>query len=100
MNVERFFTQKATLQKLLSEGYSGSTYGDEVEISVRKYTENETVISPSAVETVTSARISTTAEIAVGDRITDADGKQKEVIQVRKNYSTRGIFSHNVGWLR
>jgi hypothetical protein len=98
--VERFFLQKCTLERRLgTDAYSGNSYGVPSEIRVRWFNQATVVRTETDREVTSDAHISTATVIRVGDRITDEDGRKREVIVVRRNRNTRGEFSHFVGYL-
>jgi hypothetical protein len=100
MWVERFFLQKCALERRLgTDGYTGNTYGIPTEIRVRWYNEVNVVRSETDREVTSDAYVSTESVIRAGDRITDEDGRKREVVIVRRNRNTRGEFSHFVGYL-
>lgn len=100
MRAARFFREAATLEVAAGrDGYGELPYGSPASIKVRWFTENELVRNPDGAEVTTGARISTTASVALGDRITDAAGTARTVVQVRTNRDTKGSFSHRVAWL-
>lgn len=100
MWIERFFLQKCTLERRIgTDAYGGNTYGIASEIRVRWFNEQNVVRTETDREITSDAHVSTDALIRVGDRITDEDGRKREVVVVRRNRNTRGEFSHFVGYL-
>lgn len=100
MWVQRFFLQKCTLERRVgTDAFSGNTYGVPTEIRVRWFNEVTVLRTETDREITSDAYVSTDVLVRVGDRITDEDGRKREVVQVRRNRNTRGEFSHFVGYL-
>jgi hypothetical protein len=100
MWVERFFLQKCTLERRIgTDAYNGTTYGIPTVIRVRWYNETNLLRTATSRELTSDAHISTDTLIRIGDRITDEDGRKREVVEVRLNRNTRGVFSHFLGFL-
>lgn len=99
MNVKRFFREAAQHAALTgSNSYTGDTFATATDIQVRWFTENELIRNSDGQEVTTAARISTTANVGLGDRIT-RDGTDWHIVQLRVNRDTKGNFSHRVAWL-
>jgi hypothetical protein len=100
VNVARFFKQTAILERrTVTDAYNGTSYGPPSTIAVRWFTDASVVLTNERREVTSNARISTLAEVSVGDRVTDESGRQREVVQVRFNRGTRGDYSHRVAYL-
>lgn len=97
MDVARFFKQTAVWEaRLATDHHRGTTYDTATTIAVRWFTGERVVRTAQGREVVSGSRVSTLAAVREGDRITDEDGRQREVVAVRKNRNTRGQFSHYV----
>jgi hypothetical protein len=100
MWVQRFFLQQCVLERRIgTDSYAGNTYGNPTAIRVRWFNEVNVLRTETDREVTSDAHISTTTVIRFGDRITDEDGRKREVVIVRLNRNTRGEFSHFVGYL-
>lgn len=98
--IDRFLNETATLERRTgTDAYSGDTFSAPKSIKVRWMTENTVVLLSDRREVVSDSHISCTDEVAVGDRVTDEAGRKREVLTVRLNRSTRGVFSHYVAYL-
>jgi hypothetical protein len=97
----RFLTGSVAIERrTATDAYSGNTYAAAVTVPARWFDEVRVVRSHDAREVVSTAHVSVTAPVAVGDRVTPASGgRAREVVAVRRNESTRGAFSHYVGYL-
>lgn len=92
--------QTATLERRTgTDGYRGTTYAAPETIAVRWFTEERVLRFDDGREIVSSSHVSTAVAIAEGDRITDEDGRKREVVRVRLNRDTTGRYSHRVGYL-
>jgi len=100
MSVAHLFKQEATLEvRQATDSYAGDTFDDPVTIDVRWFNEVQAVRTDDGTQYVSSSHISTLVEVKAGDRVTDEDGVVRRVVEVRKNRSTRGVFSHYVAYL-
>ena len=100
MWVGRFFFQQCVLERRVgTDAYGGNTYGIPTTIRVRWFNEVTVLRTETDREVTSDAHISTESVIRAGDRITDEDGRKREVVVVRLNRNTRGEFSHFVGYL-
>ena len=100
MSVAHFFRQEADLEVLeATDSYAGDTFADPVTIDVRWFNEVEAIRDDDGTQYVSSSHISTLTEIKSGDRVTDEDGVQRRVVEVRKNRKANGVFSHYVAYL-
>ena len=100
MSVHKFLTGSVTLERrTASDAYSGDTFAPAVEVPARWFDEARVVRGHDAREVLSNAHVSVTESISVGDRVTPPDGRSREVVMVRRNESTRGVFSHYVGYL-
>lgn len=97
---DRFMQQTATLKaRTATDAYTGDTFTTST-IAVRWYTEETLLRMDDGREIVSSGHISTAAVISEGDRVTDEDGRDREILRVRLNRDSRGNMSHRVGYLR
>lgn len=100
MWTERFFLSRAILERRIStDAYGGNVYGAGAEIRVRWFNEVTVLRTETDREVTSDSYISTSSVIRAGDRVTDEDGRKREVVVVRRNYNTRNEFSHFVGYL-
>jgi len=98
--IERFLTGEVLLERRIgSDAFNGNTYAAGVLIVARLHQEAVVVRSYDGREITSNSHVSTKDTIAPGDRITDAYGVAREVVTVRRNTNTRGVFSHFVGYL-
>lgn len=101
MIIDRFLQQTATLKRSNgTDSYGEQTYASGVSIAVRWFYENKMVRDTEGREVVSTAHISTKESISTQDLVTDEDGRDREVIAVRKNRDVRGVFSHFVASLK
>ena len=99
MSVQKFLTGRVLLERRVStDAYEGSVYAAAVEVPARWFDEARVVRGHDAREVLSNAHVSVTEPISVGDRVT-RDGRAREVVMVRRNETTRGVFSHFVGYL-
>src|SRR5690625_7924263 len=95
MRVQRFFTQEAVHEPLISsDGYYGDQFGPAVDRAVRWRYKHELVRNSVGQEVVASAHISTLAPGNVGDRVTDPYGVERRVISVIRAADQRGRPEH------
>lgn len=100
LSIDRYLTDTATWTHGGTRDSFGRTSGATVEeIPVRWLHATELVRGDDGREVVSSAQISTTAEVRVGDVITDERGVEREIILVRTAQDVRGNFSHYVARL-
>lgn len=98
--INRFLTAEVLLERRTgSDDFNGNTYAAGVMIPARLHSQAEVVRNNDGREITSDSHVSTTTEIRPGDRITDAYGVAREVVTVRRNTNTRGVFSHFVGYL-
>lgn len=98
--IRRFLRQTATWKpRTAADDYDGNTYGTPATIKVRWYDEVKSLMNANEVEVISTAHISCLEHVHAGDLITDPDGRDREVITVRRNLDTRGAFSHHVAYL-
>lgn len=98
--IDPMLAQTATLERRsATDAYRGTTYAVAGTIAVRWFTEERVLRFDDGREVVSTAHISTAAEIEVGDRVTDEAGTPREVLRVRLNRDTTGRYSHRVGYL-
>lgn len=101
MIIDDYLQQTAALKRSAGVNPAGEqTHGAGVDIAVRWYHENEMVRTDDGREVVSSAHISTKASITTQDLVTDENGRDREVIQVRRNRDVDGNFSHFVAMLK
>ena len=100
MSVHKFLTGSVVLERRTStDAYAGSTFAAPVTIPARWFDEVRVVRSHDAREVLSNAHVSVVESISAGDRVTSSDGRVREVVTVRRNETTRGVFSHFVGYL-
>lgn len=98
--VDRYLKQQAAWSPLTgSDDYNGRTYGTPTTINVRWYDEQNMIHTNDETEVLSRAHISAVEAINTGDRITDPEGRQREVLTVRINRDTRGNYSHRTAYL-
>lgn len=98
--ITRFLTGEVLLERrTASDDFNGNTYAAGVMIKARLHSQAEVVRNNDGREITSDSHVSTLEELRVGDRITDAYGIGREVVTVRRNTDTRGVFSHFVGYL-
>ena len=100
MDVSRFLKQPVLLERRVStDAYSGNSYATGVTVPARWFSEVSVLMGDDRREVVSSAHVSLLVEVSEGDRITDESGRAREVVRVRRNRDTRGVFSHYVAYL-
>ena len=98
--IDRFLTGQVLLERRTSsDAFNGNSYAPGVFVRARFHSEAVVVRSYDGREVTSNAHVSVVTEIAPGDRVTDAYGVAREIVTVRRNQSTRGNFSHFVGYL-
>lgn len=100
MIIDKYLTQTAILKRAGGvDQYGEYAYASPVTVSVRWVYENKIIVDSDGREVISSAKLSTKAEVAPGDEIVDSEGRDREVITVRKDYDIDGVFSHYVAFL-
>ena len=127
MSIHKFLTGRVSIERRTStDAYEGHSYDSASVVPARWFDEVRVVRGVDAREVLSSAHVSVTAPLSVGDRVTpaadltadsslltadstrvtadatvgpDAGARSREVVLVRRNESTRGVFSHFVGYL-
>ena len=127
MSVHKFLTGRVSIERRTStDAYEGHSYDPASVVPARWFDEVRVGRGVDAREVLSSAHVSVTAPLSVGDRVTpaadltadsslltadstrvtadatvgpDAGARSREVVLVRRNESTRGVFSHYVGYL-
>lgn len=98
--IQRFLTTQVLLERrLTSNDFTGNTYAAGVMVDARLHSQAEVVRAFNGREITSAAHVSTRAELNPGDRVTDLYGVAREIVTVRRNQDTRGVFSHFVGFL-
>lgn len=98
--IDRFLNETAVIEaRVGTDAYSGNQYGAPVSTPVRWHSEHKVVRDDQGREVISDSHISLTASVSVGDRVTDEWGRKREVVAVRINRSTTGVFSHYVAYL-
>lgn len=101
MIITPFLQQTATLKRSTGpDSYGEQGHAAGVTIPVRWFYENKMVRDTEGREVVSTAHISTRESISTQDLVTDEDGRDREVIAVRKNRDVDGVFSHFVASLK
>lgn len=97
---QRFMRQPVVWKKLLTrDPYGGNIYGPARTINARWYDELVMIHTDDETETLSRSHISCVEVVEIGDTITDAQGREREVLTVRLNRDTRGRYSHRVAYL-
>ena len=100
MSVRKFLTSSVSVERRTgSDPYSGDTFAAPVSVAARWFDEARVVRGFDAREVLSNAHVSVVEPIGVGDRVTAPDGRAREVVMVRRNETTRGVFSHFVAYL-
>ena len=100
MNVARFLTSTAVIERRASsDSYAGNTYSAPEIVPARWHDEARVVRADNARDITSSSHVTLMTLVSVGDRVTDPLGRAREIVLVRRNESTRGVFSHYVGYL-
>lgn len=100
MIITDYLTQTASIRR--SAGVNAAaeqTYAAAETIAVRWFYENKMVRADEGREVLSTAHLSTREEISVADMVTDQQGREREVIEVRMNLDVSGVFSHYVAYL-
>jgi len=99
--IDGFLQQTATLKRSTGpNAYGEQGHAAGVTVNVRWFYQNEMVRNDEGREVVSSAHISLKDSITTQDLVTDENGRDREVITVRKNRDVDGIFSHFVAYLK
>jgi hypothetical protein len=98
--ITRFLTDSVLLERRTgSDDFNGNTYSPGVFVRARLHQEAVVVRTFDNREITSNAHVSTRDVVSPGDRVTDAYGVAREVVTVRTNKDTKGVFSHFVGYL-
>lgn len=127
MSIHKFLTGRVVIERRTStDAYSGHSYDPASVVPARWFDEVRVVRGVDAREVLSNAHVSLVEFIAAGDRVTpaasitadstlltadstrvtadatvgpDLSQRTREVVAVRRNETTRGVFSHYVGYL-
>ena len=100
MNIQRFLTQAAVIERRTTQdAYSGHSYAAPVTVLARWATATRLLQGRDGGEVVSDTHVSVIALVTEGDRITDEAGRARTVVRVRRNTTTRGVFTHYVAYL-
>jgi hypothetical protein len=98
LDINRYLTDRITWERLIArDEYDGNTYAAPATIPARLHSITQVVRTNDGREITSNAHVTATNPINVGDRITDANGTKREIINVRIAKGVDGRTSHRVG---
>lgn len=101
LDIRRYLTDQIVWERLVArDEFDGNTYAAAVTIPGRLHSVTNVIRDNDGREIVSNAHVTATAIINVGDRITDANGVKREIVQVRIAKAVDGRTSHRVGDLK
>ena len=99
--IDRFLKQAAVLKRSTGvNAYGEQQHATGVSVPVRWLQENTMVRNDEGVDITSTAHVSVTEAITTEDLVTDENGRDREVVMVRKDLDVYGRFSHFVAYLK